>query len=225
MGENGSVFRVAYYEAGDRRLARAGATLSRRMENGGGIWRLELPARRRAARARAGRRPRCAARAHGRRPLRLPPRDRAGAGRPVTGCTRRRGAAGQAARRVAGRRARHEGRRAGGQRGRGSRRQGVVARPDLAPADRPRAAIRADAAPRSGRAAGPRPGGRPSHAGGRAARPRGPARGPPAARHRMVGAPARGAEVARRGPGAAARSRRPDRAAAGRDPQPRGAGP
>src|SRR5947208_6455107 len=43
MGENGSVFRVAYYEAGDRRLARAGATLSRRMENGGGIWRLELP--------------------------------------------------------------------------------------------------------------------------------------------------------------------------------------
>src|SRR5256885_5862788 len=43
MGENGSVFRVAYYEAGDRRLARAGATLSRRMENGDGIWRLELP--------------------------------------------------------------------------------------------------------------------------------------------------------------------------------------
>ena len=43
MEENGSVFRVAYYEAGDRRLARAGATLSRRMENGHGIWRLELP--------------------------------------------------------------------------------------------------------------------------------------------------------------------------------------
>jgi CHAD domain-containing protein len=43
MDENGSVFRVAYYEAGDRRLARAGATLSRRMENGDGIWRLELP--------------------------------------------------------------------------------------------------------------------------------------------------------------------------------------
>jgi len=43
MDENGSVFRVAYYEAGDRRLARAGATLSRRMENGHGIWRLELP--------------------------------------------------------------------------------------------------------------------------------------------------------------------------------------
>ncbi|MGZ4318896.1 MAG: CYTH and CHAD domain-containing protein [Gaiellaceae bacterium] len=43
MDGNGSVFRVAYYEAGDRRLARAGATLSRRMENGGGIWRLELP--------------------------------------------------------------------------------------------------------------------------------------------------------------------------------------
>src|SRR5438045_2895577 len=157
MGENGSVFRVAYYEAGDRRLARAGATLSRRMENGGGIWRLELP------------------RAGGER-LELeqagdpaaPPERMAGVlsaflrgtepGRPVTGCTRRRGAAGQAARRVAGRRARHEGRRAGGQRGRGSRRQGDVARPDLAPADRPRAAIRADAAPRSGRAAGPRPG-------------------------------------------------------------------
>ena len=43
MEENGSIFRVAYYEAGDRRLARAGATLSRRMENGDGIWRLELP--------------------------------------------------------------------------------------------------------------------------------------------------------------------------------------
>jgi CHAD domain-containing protein len=43
MDENGSVFRVAYYEAGDRRLARAGATLSRRMENGHGMWRLELP--------------------------------------------------------------------------------------------------------------------------------------------------------------------------------------
>ncbi len=43
MEENGSVFRVAYYEAGDRRLARAGATLSRRMENGHGMWRLELP--------------------------------------------------------------------------------------------------------------------------------------------------------------------------------------
>jgi CHAD domain-containing protein len=43
MEDNGSVFRVAYYEAGDRRLARAGATLSRRMENGHGIWRLELP--------------------------------------------------------------------------------------------------------------------------------------------------------------------------------------
>jgi CHAD domain-containing protein len=43
MEGNGSVFRVAYYEAGDRRLARAGATLSRRLENGDGIWRLELP--------------------------------------------------------------------------------------------------------------------------------------------------------------------------------------
>jgi len=43
MEDNGSVFRVAYYEAGDRRLARAGATLSRRIENGRGIWRLELP--------------------------------------------------------------------------------------------------------------------------------------------------------------------------------------
>jgi CHAD domain-containing protein len=43
MDDNGSVFRVAYYEAGDRRLARAGATLSRRFENGHGIWRLELP--------------------------------------------------------------------------------------------------------------------------------------------------------------------------------------
>src|SRR6266550_5438039 len=43
MEENGSVFRVAYYEAGDRRLARAGATLSRRIEKGNGIWRLELP--------------------------------------------------------------------------------------------------------------------------------------------------------------------------------------
>src|SRR5437764_1388716 len=43
MGENGSVFRVAYYEAGERGVARAGATLSRRMEHGGGIWRLELP--------------------------------------------------------------------------------------------------------------------------------------------------------------------------------------
>jgi CHAD domain-containing protein len=43
MDENGSVFRLAYYEAGDRRLARAGATLSRRIENGHGIWRLELP--------------------------------------------------------------------------------------------------------------------------------------------------------------------------------------
>jgi CHAD domain-containing protein len=43
MEDNGSVFRLAYYEAGDRRLARAGATLSRRIENGHGIWRLELP--------------------------------------------------------------------------------------------------------------------------------------------------------------------------------------
>jgi CHAD domain-containing protein len=43
MDENGSIFRVSYYEAGDRRLARAGATLSRRIEHGTGIWRLELP--------------------------------------------------------------------------------------------------------------------------------------------------------------------------------------
>ncbi len=34
---------VSCYEVGDRRLARAGATLSRRLENGNGIWRLELP--------------------------------------------------------------------------------------------------------------------------------------------------------------------------------------
>jgi CHAD domain-containing protein len=34
---------LAYYEVGDRRLARAGATLSRRSENGKGIWRLDLP--------------------------------------------------------------------------------------------------------------------------------------------------------------------------------------
>ena len=40
--ENGS-YEVSYYEVGDRRLARAGATLSRRVENGRGIWRLELP--------------------------------------------------------------------------------------------------------------------------------------------------------------------------------------
>ena len=38
-GSNG----LAYYEVGERRLARAGATLSRRVENGKGIWRLVLP--------------------------------------------------------------------------------------------------------------------------------------------------------------------------------------
>jgi CHAD domain-containing protein len=36
-------FTVAYYEAGNRRLARAGATLSRRLDNGQAIWRLDLP--------------------------------------------------------------------------------------------------------------------------------------------------------------------------------------
>jgi CHAD domain-containing protein len=34
---------IIFHEVGDRRLARAGVTLSRRMENGKGLWRLELP--------------------------------------------------------------------------------------------------------------------------------------------------------------------------------------
>lgn len=33
---------VSYYDVGERRLARAGATLSRRIDNGKGVWRLEL---------------------------------------------------------------------------------------------------------------------------------------------------------------------------------------
>jgi CHAD domain-containing protein len=38
-----STFDVAYYEVPERRLTRAGVTLSRRLENGKGIWRLDLP--------------------------------------------------------------------------------------------------------------------------------------------------------------------------------------
>jgi CHAD domain-containing protein len=40
--ENGFA-EVAYYDLPERRLALAGATLSRRLENGKGVWRLELP--------------------------------------------------------------------------------------------------------------------------------------------------------------------------------------
>jgi CHAD domain-containing protein len=40
--ESGS-FEIIYHEIGDRRLARAGMKLSRRLENGKGLWRLELP--------------------------------------------------------------------------------------------------------------------------------------------------------------------------------------
>jgi CHAD domain-containing protein len=41
-GESGSLD-IAFYETVESRLARAGATLSRRLENGRGIWRLSLP--------------------------------------------------------------------------------------------------------------------------------------------------------------------------------------
>ena len=41
-GASGS-FEVAFYETVESRLARAGATLSRRLENGRGIWRFSLP--------------------------------------------------------------------------------------------------------------------------------------------------------------------------------------
>ena len=40
--ENGT-FELAYYDVPERRITRAGATLSRRLENGKGIWQLELP--------------------------------------------------------------------------------------------------------------------------------------------------------------------------------------
>ena len=42
MSENG-VSEVAHYDLPERRLELAGATLSRRLEHGKGIWRLELP--------------------------------------------------------------------------------------------------------------------------------------------------------------------------------------
>jgi len=42
LQDNGA-FRIAYYEAGDNRLARAGVTLSRKIERGKGTWRLALP--------------------------------------------------------------------------------------------------------------------------------------------------------------------------------------
>jgi CHAD domain-containing protein len=41
-GENGTS-ELAFYDVPERRLTRAGATLSRRLENGKGIWQLELP--------------------------------------------------------------------------------------------------------------------------------------------------------------------------------------
>ncbi|MGB2874328.1 MAG: CHAD domain-containing protein, partial [Gaiellaceae bacterium] len=41
-GENGA-FEVVYYDVAERRLALTGATLSRRLEQGKGIWRLDLP--------------------------------------------------------------------------------------------------------------------------------------------------------------------------------------
>jgi CHAD domain-containing protein len=41
-GESRS-FEVAYYDVAERRLAGVGATLSRRIENGKGVWRLEVP--------------------------------------------------------------------------------------------------------------------------------------------------------------------------------------
>jgi CHAD domain-containing protein len=43
VSEESISFEVAYYEVAERRLARAGATLSRRIENGRGIWRLAVP--------------------------------------------------------------------------------------------------------------------------------------------------------------------------------------
>ena len=42
MSENG-VAEVTHYDLPERRLELAGATLSRRLEHGKGIWRLELP--------------------------------------------------------------------------------------------------------------------------------------------------------------------------------------
>ncbi len=43
MTGNESVFEISFYDLPGQRLAQAGATLSRRTENGQGIWRLEAP--------------------------------------------------------------------------------------------------------------------------------------------------------------------------------------
>ena len=148
MDENGSVFRVAYYEAGDRRLARAGATLSRRMENGHGMWRLELP-------RLGGERLQLGSPA-----TRAPPERIAGA---ITAFLR--GATGPVVRLQVARddgelRARSSkvcrpassARRTARprQRGLASPRQAILARPDLAAAGRVGTAVRTGAAPRPG---------------------------------------------------------------------------
>jgi CHAD domain-containing protein len=41
--EESSSFEAVFHEVGEHRLARAGATLSRRLQNGKGIWRLSIP--------------------------------------------------------------------------------------------------------------------------------------------------------------------------------------
>ena len=43
MTGNEAVFEISFYDLPGQRLAQAGATLSRRTENGQGIWRLEAP--------------------------------------------------------------------------------------------------------------------------------------------------------------------------------------
>jgi CHAD domain-containing protein len=43
VAEKNGTFELAYYDVPERRITRAGATLSRRLENGKGIWQLELP--------------------------------------------------------------------------------------------------------------------------------------------------------------------------------------
>jgi CHAD domain-containing protein len=43
VAEENGLYQLAYYDVEERRLARAELTLSRRLENGKGIWRLELP--------------------------------------------------------------------------------------------------------------------------------------------------------------------------------------